>query len=643
MNCCAGASRWHYRRKEAVVAKPESSGPDARAAQSGPGILPGIQGGGQDARATSTALWARSCSRIALIAGVFSLVLGGWLIANTFHLHRGPGAGKLRLVEARELAPLKTALREDPKNEPLKQHIRQLDQQLRHEYFRREKLAGRAAWFLLGGAAVFLAALKLAAHLRRPPAPIPNISARPADAQRSAALAAKAVTGTTLALAGLALALFWNTGRQWQPDLTSSPETPAAVPAAGPAAASDPGWFPSAGDVAANWPYFRGPAGSGITTLPKLPETWDGASGNNILWQTEIGLPGENSPVIWGNRIFLTGATATRREVYCFDATTGALLWKEPVNTPQGDRAEAPEVMEDTGFAAPTAATDGRRVFACFANGDVAGFSAEGKRLWALNLGTPENTYGHAASLTLWQNRVIVVYDQAEAKSGKSKILALDAATGKQVWSTPRPVANSWVSPILIKHQGREQIITAADPLVIAYDPATGKNLWQAKCMRGDVAASPTFVNELVYVGSDQTCIAAIKPDGSGDVTASHIAWKQEDSGLPDMCSMLCDGPRVYTLVFGIFYAFDALSGKLLWEHDTKTTFQASPCIFNGRIHLLSTKGVMISGEASQDGFKETGRAALGEAAGASPAFAPGRIYLRGKKHLFCIGTKDGK
>lgn len=609
-------------------------------------------GGGRDARATvartfcpepsSKQIWARTCSRIALIAGVFSLVLGGLLIVNTLRLYRGPGSGKVRLVEARELAPLKTALRENPKNEALKQQIRQLDQQLRHEYFRREKLAGRGGWFLLAGAAVFLAALKLAGHLRRPPVPIPNISVRPADPQRTAALAAKAVTATTLALAGLTLGMFHDTGRQWQADPTAAPGAPAAAPAAG-AAASDPAWFPSAAEVAANWPYFRGPNGSGITTLPKLPEAWDGAAGTNILWQTEIGLPGENSPVVWGNRVFLTGATAKRREVYCFDATNGALMWKEPVNTPQGDRTEAPEVMEDTGFAAPTAATDGRRVFASFANGDIAGFSAEGKRLWALNLGTPENTYGHATSLTLWRNRVIVVFDQAEAKSGKSKILALDAATGKQVWSTPRPVANSWVSPIVIEHQGREQVITAADPLVIAYDPATGKELWQAKCMKGDVAASPVFANNLVYVGSDQTCIAAIKPDGSGNVTDSHIAWKQEDSGLPDMCSMLCDGPRVYTLVFGILYAFDALTGKLLWEHDTKTTFQASPCIFNGRIHLLTTKGVMISGEAGQDGFKETGRAALGEGTGASPAFAPGRIYLRGKKHLFCIGTKDGK
>jgi outer membrane protein assembly factor BamB len=241
----------------------------------------------------------------------------------------------------------------------------------------------------------------------------------------------------------------------------------------------------------------------------------------------------------------------------------------------------------------------------------------------------------------MWRNRVIVVFDQGDTESGKSAIMALDAATGSPVWTTPRPVANSWVTPILISHRGREQIITSADPWVIAYDPATGGEIWRAECMRGDVATSPVFANGLVYLACDQTAVTAIRPEGSGNVTDTMVAWKNEDAGLPDTCSMFCDGPRVYTLVFGVFHAFDALTGAHLWEHDTGLKFQASPCMINGKVHLLSTDGVMIVGEASGEGFRETGRNALGEGAGASPAFAPGRIYLRGKKHLFCIGKKD--
>lgn len=589
---------------------------------------------------SSRQVWAQACQRIAIVSGVLSLVLGGLLIVNSFRIYQGLGNGKLRLVEASELLPLKAALREDPKNEALKLKIRQLDQQLRQDYFRSEKLATRGGWSLIGGVVVFLTSLQFARQLKRPAIPIPNIPSRPEDPVRAAALAAKAVTGTALGLAGLTLALVWGVGRQWQAVPTYSPEE-VAKPAA--TAASEPSWFASAVEFAANWHRFRGPDGSGHTHLTDLPETWDGPSGSNVLWKSALELPGENSAVIWGNKVFVTGADEKRREIYCFDATTGAQLWKEPVGTPQSAAREPPDVLEDTGFAAPTAATDGRRVFAIFANGDIAGFTTEGKRLWARSLGTPENMYGHAASLMMWRNLVIVVFDQAYAKDEKSKIMALDAATGTTVWSTPRPVANSWVSPILINHQGREQIITSADPWVIAYDPATGKELWKVDCMKGDVAPSPVFANDLVYVASDQACVAAIKPDGSGDVTETMIAWKNEDAGLPDMSSMFCDGPRVYTLVFGVLHAFDALTGEHLWKHDTDTSFQSSPSWVNGRIHLLSSDGEMIIGEASAEGFKETGRAALGEGAGASPSFAPGRIYLRGKKHLFCIGTKDGK
>lgn len=585
--------------------------------------------------------WARACMRIAWAAAVFSLALGGLLVTNTYHLHRGPENAKMSLVEARELLPLKTALRDDPKNEALKQQIRQLDRQLRRDYFRREQMANRGAWLLLVGAATCLSALQLARHLGQPPVAIPRLTARPPDPVRAALIVAKAVTATILGLVGLTITLFWSHHRKWQGDLTQTVPLPAAT-AAGRDSANDPGWFPSAAEVAANWPYFRGPAGTGTTTLANLPESWDAPAGQNVLWQSSIDLPGENSPIIWGKQIFLTGATATRRELYCYDSLTGALLWKTPVGTPQSERSEPPEVNEDTGFAAPTAATDGRRVCAMFANGDIAGFTTSGKRLWARNLGPPENTYGHATSLTMWHNRVIVVFDQADAEAAKSKIMALDASTGDPVWSTPRPVGNSWVSPIVISHHGHEQIITCADPWVIAYDPATGKELWKANCLRGDVATSPTYANDLVYVACDQTCVAAIHPDGTGDVTGEKIAWKYEDGGLPDICSLLCDGPRVYTMVFGILHAFDALTGEHLWEFDTKARFQASPAMANGSIYLLSGEGVMIVGKGGKDGFKEISRSPLGEGSGASPAFAPGRIYLRGKKHLFCIGSKDG-
>ena len=361
----------------------------------------------------------------------------------------------------------------------------------------------------------------------------------------------------------------------------------------------------------------------------------------NVRWKAKVPLPGENSPVLWGNRAFLTGADEKRREVYCYDTGTGRLLWQKAVSSPQGARAEPPEVMEDTGFAASTAVTDGRRVCAIFANGEVAAFDLEGTPLWTRYLGTPESAYGFAASLAMWRDRVIVQFDQGEQED-RSKILALDAATGETVWSTPRPVPNSWASPIVITAAGKDQVITCASPWVISYEASTGKEVWRADLLAGDVAPSPVFANGLVYVACDQTCVAALQPDGTGDVTETKVAWIWEGDDLPDLCSLLCDGPRLYSLVFGVLHAFEARTGKHLWEHDFEANFQASPTLVNGKLLVLSMKGEAISGEVDDEGFRETGRSALGERCGASPSFAPGRILLRGKKHLYCLGGKDG-
>ena len=582
--------------------------------------------------------WALACRRISWVAGVLTVLLAAALLYNSFRLYRGAGNGKLRVVEASGLLPLKAKLREDPKNETLKAEIRELDRRVREEYFVREKLAGRAGWALLASAVVLLGSLHGARVLSRPKFAMAGVTGRSPNPNIKASVAARAVTVSALGLAGMALPLVWDVSAQWQH--SGSAEAPAGGSGgAGPAVVPAANDFPSPEEIAANWPRFRGADGSGSSALTNLPDSWDGPSGKNVVWKAPLELPGENSAVVWGGRVFTSGATEKRREVYCHEAATGKLLWKTPVGTPQSERAEPPEVMEDTGHAAPTVATDGRRVCAIFANGDVAAISMEGKPLWVRSLGAPENMYGHAASLALWRNVLVVVWDQGAADDGKSKLLGLDVATGKPLWETPREVANSWTSPLVIEVNGKPQVITSADPWVISYNPADGKEIWKAKCMEGDVAPSPVFANGLLYVGCDRTCIAAIKPDGTGDVTETHIAWKQEDAGLPDMCSLLCDGPRVYTLVFGILYAFDAKTGKALWEHDTKVKFEASPSLFNGKLHLLGSKGEWLSGTADNEGFKESGRNNLGEGIGASPAFMPGRIYLRGEKNLYCIGN----
>ena len=158
--------------------------------------------------------------------------------------------------------------------------------------------------------------------------------------------------------------------------------------------------------------------------------------------------------------------------------------------------------------------------------------------------------------------------------------------------------------------------------------------------MEGALAPSPVFMHGLVYVVTEAVCLAAIKPDGQGDVTETHVAWKWDEDDRPDMCSLLCDGPRVYMVVFGVLHAFDALTGKWLWEYDIGEEFQASPKWVDGTIYLLSREGRMIMGTATNEGFTETGQAEIEAETGASPVFAPGRMLLRGKEFIYCIGDE---
>jgi len=396
--------------------------------------------------------------------------------------------------------------------------------------------------------------------------------------------------------------------------------------------------YPSPEEIARQWPRFRGPGGVATSAYANIPTKWNGKSGEGILWKTPVPLPGRNSPVVWGDAIFLTGATETKREVYCFDARSGRLRWQRPVETPEGKAAPPPEVEKATGYAAPTAAADGRRVAAIFANGDVAAFDFEGKPLWTRSLGVPKNSYGHAASLAMYRNMVLVPYDQGRPEDRKSRLIALNAATGKTLWEALRPVSDSWATPIVIDGGGKARVVTAADPWVIAYNPLTGAEVWRAKCLRGDVAPSPVFAGGVVYAVNTGADLVAIRADGQGDVTKSRILWRSPDN-LPDVVSPLAGGGLVWTLLmYGTLTCYDARDGRIVYEHDLDAAFWSSPSLVGDSIYLTSEKGVTFLVSATRE-FKELGRSELGENVYASPAFLDGRIYIRGEKHLFAIGN----
>jgi outer membrane protein assembly factor BamB len=424
------------------------------------------------------------------------------------------------------------------------------------------------------------------------------------------------------------------TGAVTGPVITPGPPTPSGGFPGRPTPVVDP----LAMQMVRNWPSFRG-ASAGHAGPGKYPLSWDARRAEGVLWSAPLELPGNGTPAVWEGKIALAGASATQREVYCYDAATGNLLWKQPVRIDASAGEKPPKVNPDTGYAAPSMACDGQRFIAMYANGDVAAFTLDGKPAWTKALLTPENRYGHAASPVAYKSLVVIQFDQGDdPEAGESALIALDAATGKTIWRTPRPVRDSWASPIIVNTGQRDEIITCAEPDIISYDPGSGKELWRVAGMRGDVGPTPAFGGGLVFAVQDAAGAFAVRPPQPGTATPVAVAWKSMES-LPDLVSPVATDEHLFMVrSSGIVTCLSAQTGAKVWQQDLRVSVTSSPVIANGLVYLTDTQGVTHIFEAGPQ-FKALGSGKVGEAVLATPALVGGRIYLRGDKHLFCIGA----
>lgn len=572
----------------------------------------------------------RALQQTAWVAAAFCAVLGVWLLYN--HLsatNRDPW-------KSPQLLALKAKLVAEAKNEAVKEEIRRLDFEFRQHYRRRLAQSQFAGWLLLAGAAALVAAGRNAAKLIAPlPAPRPDPNA-PARAQLRARQSRWAVAGAgAVALAGLGV-------------LAASSSSPLPATAAeldkllgrAPTSESAAPDLPSPADFAANWPRFRGPDGGGVASFTNLPLTWNAQTGEHIRWKVPAPAHGPNSPVVWSHRVFLTAGDAAKREVFCYDAADGKVIWQRAVENVPGSPAKQPEIPEETSFAASTAATDGRRVIAIFGNGDLAAFTLDGAPAWSKNLGVPKNPYGYATSLGLAPGRLLVQMDQATGGPGGSRLICLDPASGRTLWERPRQTDPTWATPIVIEAAGKAQVITLGLPHVISYALADGNELWRAELLEGEVTPSPVFAGGLVLAVTPSLKLTALRPDGAGDVTKSHVAWTAEDN-QPDVTSPVANAELAFTVNSGgLLTCFDLKDGKKLWEKDLEMEVQASPSLVGNRLLVLGTKGVAVVVEAARQ-FKEVSRSELPDKFLASPAFAGGKMFLRGATNLWCVGAVE--
>lgn len=603
------------------------------------------------------------------ISGIFTLVVAALLLINFVQLK------KYEPLESETLNTLVAQLEEDPRNEQLKEEIRDFDMMVRKAYFTSTWQVRTGALLMLIGGVLFAASLKVYTDLRR------RIGVP--DAAKEDFLQARKTAWKWLLAAGilvLGMAFFasyssTNYLENYYPEAmagagqSTMDETievieivdPADTSASGALAGAiqdtttgEPGQDGGADDAAQagggqttaaqqaappekihglaefkkHHNSFRGPMALGVSYHKNIPTSWDGGAGTNVAWKVAISKPGYNSPVIWGDKLFLAGADEEARIVSCYDRHSGQLLWEKKADNIPGSPSTMPKVTDDTGLSAPTAVVDGYRVYAIFATGDVIAFDLNGNRVWARNLGVPQNHYGHSSSLLVWNGKLIVQYDTG--KSGR--MLALDTKTGASVWDISRDNHISWASPILVDYAGKIQVVTNTDPTVGGYDVETGEEIWKVDVMMGEVGPSCAYEDGLVYANNEYASLVAINPE-----PGAEVQWESYDY-LSEAASPVAHNGLLYLATsYGVLVCYDAKAGEQVWEMDFGTTLYSSPMVVDGKLYIMDNDGVMHIVKADRSGTLIS-QPELGEDSYAIPAFADGKIYIRGSESLYCIG-----
>jgi outer membrane protein assembly factor BamB len=399
------------------------------------------------------------------------------------------------------------------------------------------------------------------------------------------------------------------------------------------------GWLLGCAVQAENWPGWRGPRGDGTSLEAHVPLHWSGSS--NAAWKAEVPGVGHASPIVWGDRVLTVSALLDSQErvLLCYDRRTGRALWQRTVVTSPLERKHTLN-----SFASSTPATDGNLVYVAFLDVQqmtVAAYDLEGKQRWLVQPGVFKSMHGFCSSPVLFKDKVIVNGDH----DGDSYVVALSRADGRTLWKTARDNhTRSYCTPTIFDVDGRTQMVMSGDMCVASFDPETGARQW--------LIDGPTeqFVASIVYNakaklffmtgGYPDHHLLAIRPDGRGNITQTHVAWHNtRASCVSYVPSPIAEGD--YFLVVsdpGYANCFDAATGRLVWQEKVGE-HHASLVSSSGLVYLVSDEGVA---RVVRPGPKYECLATdeLGERCFASPALSQGQVFLRGDKHLFAIGSE---
>jgi outer membrane protein assembly factor BamB len=394
---------------------------------------------------------------------------------------------------------------------------------------------------------------------------------------------------------------------------------------------------------AEDWPQFRGPTGQGHATERGLPLEW--SETKNIVWKTPVPGLGWSSPVVAGGRVWLTtvveskerrGRVSASLRALAFDEATG----REVVNVEVFRLDEAGYVNPKNSRASPTPIVDGDRVYVHFGAEGTAALSTSGEILWTTHL-RYESQHGNGGSPTLYRNLLIV---NCDGNGGDAYVVALDTATGKARWKTSRrrPADQAYSTPLVITVGDRDQLVSVGAYRAAAYDPLTGQEIWRVSYGDGfSNVPRPVFGQGLVFIatGFQTPSLIAVRPDGKGDVTRTHVAWTIT-RGAPYTPSPLLVGNDLYYVSdTGVLSLADATSGQVLWQQRLGGNHSASPVLADGKVYFQSEEGTTTVIAPARE-FRRLATNRLDGATLASMAVSNGSLFVRSHTHLYRISER---
>ncbi len=387
---------------------------------------------------------------------------------------------------------------------------------------------------------------------------------------------------------------------------------------------------------AQNWPCWRGPNGDGTSDETNLPVEW--GPEKNIIWKSEVPGNGYSSPVIWEDKLFLTSALVDKNErlLLCFDKNTGEELWRKTVLNSPFERKH-----NDNSFASGTPATDGNFVYVSFLDGEyafVAAYDFSGNKIWEQRPGKFQSPHGYSCSPAIYNDKLIINGNSL----GDSFLAALNKNDGSIVWKVQHEnPAHSFTTPIFREMAGKMQMIFGGNKQVNSYNPDNGTRYWWVDGPSEDFCSTPVYnkKHDLILISSawPQRILLALKPDGSGDVSESKVLWQTKDGAVYVPSPVCSDDYLFTTMTNGNVHCIEIATGEILWKENLGKQYP-SPVLADGLVYMPNDEGV-ITVFRPEPVFEVVASNPIGERMNASPAISDGKIYLRGDKHLFCIGN----